>query len=226
MCPLSSCAASRGPSGRVRAWWRRRHGLGGLSPGALILVVGLGDDHHLDNPVGAAGGAGQRRLTAHLNNSGLAHGGLAQVSAPNAPCGVCSPSTGPGHCMYDRSQRSASLTQDLVGADRQRPVRPSPEDESQLQPVGADLASQRVAALRARPAAVPEASAPASRSPSAASRCSIRATSPHSATAKPSCCPTTASGPATADAATSSRTSCPRTVRTGEPARPETCRWS
>ena len=35
-----------------------------------------------------------------------------------------------------------------VGADRQRPVRPSPEDESQLQSVGADLASQRVAALR------------------------------------------------------------------------------
>ena len=77
-----------------------------------------------------------------------------------------------------------------------------------------------------RRAVGPAASAPASRSASTARPCSIRATSPCSATARPSSCPTTASGRSTRGAATSSRTSSHGTAPTGAPARPESCRWS
>ena len=43
---------------------------------------------------------------------------------------------------------------------------------------------------------------------------------------RPSSCPTTAAARSTRGAATSSRTSCRPTARTGAPARPESCRWS
>ena len=97
----------------------------------------------------------------------------------------------------------------LVGADCQRPVRLGGPDEGVLQRLGADRQRHSVAPHRLARRGNGQASAPARRSASTASRCSIRETSPCSATVRPSSCPTTVAAPSAPAATTSSPTSSP-----------------